>query len=106
MIHCTGHRSDPQHEVGINGSDGLCPVPVCAIHHDRIGQGEPWLWVPWHRLKGASSDLSEGCILMGEELVGYGLVVDVRMRNSLVPALTSPTAGRRRRWPSMVGCSA
>jgi len=30
--------------------------------------------------------MSEGCILMGEELVGYGLVVDadVRMSTSLV----------------------
>lgn len=30
--------------------------------------------------------MSEGCILMGEELAGYGLVVDadVRMSNSLV----------------------
>ena len=37
-------------------------------------------------MKGASSDLSEGRILMGEELAGYGLVVDVdvRMSNSLV----------------------
>ncbi|MGA9312119.1 MAG: hypothetical protein WBV74_17385 [Pseudonocardiaceae bacterium] len=86
VIHCTGHRSDPQHEVGIKGSDGLCPVPVCVVHHDRIEQGEPWLWVPWQRLKGASSGLSEGCILMGEALAGYGLVVDVdvRMSNSLV----------------------
>ena len=68
------------------GGDGLSRVPVCDVHHGRIGQGEPWLWVPWQRLKGASSDLSEGCILMGEELAGYGLVVDVdvRMSNSLV----------------------
>ncbi|MGH3548859.1 MAG: hypothetical protein ACRDQU_12265 [Pseudonocardiaceae bacterium] len=86
VIHCTGYRSDPQHDVPINGSDGLCPVPVCAVHHSLIGQGEPWLWVPWQRLKGASSRLSEGCILMGEELAGYGLIVDVdiRMSNSLV----------------------
>jgi hypothetical protein len=72
--------------VGIEGSDGLCAVPVCIVHHDRIEQGEPWLWVPWQRLKGANSGLSGGCILMGEELVGYGLVVDVdvRMSNSLV----------------------
>jgi hypothetical protein len=86
VIHCTGYRSDPRHEVRIQGGDELSPVPVCVVHHDRIGQGEPWLWVPWQRLKGASSDLSEGCILMGEELAGYGLVVDVdvRMSNSLV----------------------
>jgi hypothetical protein len=86
VIHCTGYRSDPRHEVRIQGGDEVCPVPVCVAHHDRIGQGEPWLWVPWQRLKGASSDLSEGCILMGEELAAYGLVVDVdvRMSNSLV----------------------
>ncbi|MDQ2791356.1 MAG: hypothetical protein M3Y73_17225 [Actinomycetota bacterium] len=61
-------------------------MPVCAVHHGLIGQGEPWLWVPWQRLKGASSRLSEGCILMGEELAGYGLIVDVdlRMSNGLV----------------------
>jgi hypothetical protein len=72
--------------VCIKGSDGLCLVPVCVVHHGRIEQGEPWLWVPWQRLKGASSGLSEGCILMGEELAGYGLVVDVdvRMSNGLV----------------------
>jgi hypothetical protein len=86
VIHCTGCRTDPQHEVPIGGGDELSRVPVCDVHHGRIGQGEPWLWVPWQRLKGASSRLSEGCILMGEELAGYGLVVDVdvRMSNSLV----------------------
>ncbi|MGH3783737.1 MAG: hypothetical protein ACRDRO_24730 [Pseudonocardiaceae bacterium] len=86
VIHCTGYQSDPQHDVQVKGSDGLGPVPMCDVHHGRIGQGEPWLWVPWQRLKGASSRLSEGCILMGEELAGYGLVVDVdvRMTNSLV----------------------
>jgi hypothetical protein len=66
----------------IKGGEGLCPVPVCATHHRRIEQGEPWLWVPWQRLKGVSSDMSEGCILMGEELAGYGLVVDVDVRVS------------------------
>jgi hypothetical protein len=88
VIHCTGYQSDPQHEVRIKNGDGLCPAPVCATHHRRIEQGEPWLWVPWQRLKGVGSDRSEsaGCILMGEELAGYGLVVDadVRMNNSLV----------------------
>lgn len=86
VIHCTGYRSDLQHEVSIDGDDGVCVAPVCVIHHQRIEQGEPWLWVPWQRLKGAGSDLSEGCILMGEELAAYGLVVDVdvRMSNSLV----------------------
>ncbi len=86
VIHCTGYRSDPQHEVRIQSSDGLCPAPVCATHKGQIDQGEPWLWVPWQRLKAVGSDLSEGCIVMGEELAGYGLVVDVdlRMSNSLV----------------------
>lgn len=86
VIHCTGHRSDLQHEVHVKGCDGLGPAPVCAIHHRRIEEGEPWLWVPWHRLKGVGSDMSEGCILMGEELAAYGLVVDVdvRVSNSLV----------------------
>lgn len=86
VIHCTGYRSDLRHEVRIKVGDGLYPAPVCATHHRRIELGEPWLWVPWQRLKGVGSDMSEGCILMGEELAGYGLVVDadVRMSNSLV----------------------
>ncbi len=86
VIHCTGYRSDPLDEVRIETGDGLCLAPVCPIHKRRIDQGEPWLWVPWHRLKGAGLDMSEGCILMGDELAGYGLVVDVdvRMSNSLV----------------------
>jgi hypothetical protein len=83
VIHCVDHQRDPQHQVRI---DGAGCVPVCATHKDRIAQGEPWLWVPWQRLKAASSDLAEGCILMGEELAGYGLVVDadVRMSTGLV----------------------
>jgi hypothetical protein len=86
VIHCAGYRSELHHEVPLKGGDRPGPVPVCAIHHRRINEGEPWLWVPWHRLKGVGSDMSEGCILMGEELAGYGLVVDadVRMNNSLV----------------------
>lgn len=86
VIHCSGHRSDSRHEVRVKVGDGFCPAPVCATHHRRVEQGEPWLWVPWQRLKGVGSDMSEGCILMGEELVGYGLVVDadVRMSTSLV----------------------
>ena len=86
VVHCTGYRSDPQDEVRINGGDDLCSAPVCASHKQRIDQGEPWLWVPWQRLKAVSSDLSQGCILMGEELAGFGLVVDVdiRMSNGLV----------------------
>jgi len=86
VIHCVGHQSDPQHELRIKGDDGLCPAPVCATHQRRIDQGEPWLWVPWHRLKGVGSEMSEGCILMGDELSCFGLVVDadVRLSNSLV----------------------
>jgi hypothetical protein len=86
VIHCTGYRSNAQHEVRINDGDGLCAAPVCATHHREIEQGEPWLWVPWHRLKGVGSDMSEGCILLGDELAGYGLVVDadVRVSNALV----------------------
>ena len=59
---------------------------MCVAHQRRIEQGEPWLWVPWQRLKAASSDLAEGCILMGQELVGYGLVVgaDIRVSTTLV----------------------
>lgn len=86
VIHCTDRSSDPAHAVDIEGADDVCPASVCATHKSRIDQGEPWLWVPWNRLKGVGSDMSEGCILMGEELVGYGLVVDadVRMSTNLV----------------------
>jgi hypothetical protein len=83
VIHCADHQRDPQHQVCI---DGAGCAPVCVTHHDRIDQGEPWLWVPWQRLKGAGSGMSEGCILMGEELAGFGLVVDadVQMSTALV----------------------
>lgn len=86
VIHCPEYRSDPLHTVRIEGNGGACPVPVCATHKRRIDQGEPWLWVPWNRLKGVGSDMSEGAILMGEELAGYGLVVDtdVQLSTSLV----------------------
>jgi hypothetical protein len=86
VIHCSESQSDPQHEVRIDGADGTCVVPVCATHQQRINQGESWLWVPWNRLKGVGSDMSEGCILMGEELAGYGLVVDadVQLSTTLV----------------------
>jgi hypothetical protein len=90
VIHCSGHRSDPNDEVSISSTtadgDEPLPAPVCAAHMQRIEQGEPWLWVPGRRLKGVGSDMSEGCILMGDELAGYGLVVDadVRMSNSQV----------------------
>lgn len=90
VIHCAGHRSDPNHDVSITSAatDGDEPLsaPVCSTHRQRIDQGAPWLWVPGRRLKGVGSNLSEGCILMGDELAGYGLVVDadVRMSNSHV----------------------
>ena len=90
VIHCAGHRSDPKDEVSIasisTDGDAPRPAPVCAAHMGLINQGEPWLWVPGRRLKGVGSDMSEGCILMGDELVGFGLVVDadVQMSNSQV----------------------
>ena len=89
VLHCADHSSDPRHELHIDGGDGASPASVCATHKSQIDQGEPWLWVPWNRLKGAGSDLSEGCILMGEELAGYGLVVDadIRLTTSLVFSL-------------------
>jgi hypothetical protein len=82
VLHCPDEQSDPADELRIEGSDGVCPVYVCATHKNRIDQGESWLWVPWNRLKGVGSDMSEGCILMGEELAGFGLVVDVDIRMS------------------------
>jgi hypothetical protein len=85
VIHCSGYQSDPRHDVRVCGEGG-CRAAVCAAHERRIEQGEAWLWVPWQRLKGASSQLPEGCLLMGEELAGYGLVIDadVRISSSLV----------------------
>ncbi len=86
VIRCPEYRSDPRHEVRIEGNGGIGPVPVCLSHKQRIDQGEPWLWVPWNRLKGVGSDMSVGCLLLGEELAGYGLVVDtdVALSTSLV----------------------
>jgi hypothetical protein len=86
VIHCTGQQSNPNDELRITSGDEPSLVPVCANHRRRIDQGEPWLWVPWRRLKGVGSDMSEGCLLMGDELANYGLVVDVdvRMSNSTV----------------------
>ncbi|HET9255297.1 MAG TPA: hypothetical protein VFO16_08865 [Pseudonocardiaceae bacterium] len=83
VLHCADFPSGPQPELTID-RDG--PGPVCATHKNRIDDGEPWLWVPWNRLKGVGSDMSEGCVLMGEELAGYGLVVDaeVHLSTSLV----------------------
>ncbi len=86
VLHCAHYRSDSQYELRIETENGYSPAPVCVTHKGLIDQGEPWLWVPWHRLKGAGSDLSEGCILMGEELAGYGLVLDadVQLSTSLI----------------------
>jgi hypothetical protein len=86
VLRCADHQRDPQHQVHIKASDGAFFAPVCQTHQGRIDQGEPWLWVPWQRLKGAGSDMAEGCLLMGEELAGYGLVVDadVRLSTALV----------------------
>jgi hypothetical protein len=86
VLHCPDDPNNPRHELRIEGSDGASSVSVCATHQSRIDHGESWLWVPWNRLKGVSSDMSEGCILMGEELAGFGLVVDadVRMSTNLV----------------------
>jgi hypothetical protein len=86
VIHCAENRSDPRHEVPIGADHEAHPAPLCAIHKRRIDEGEAWLWVPWQRLKGVGSDLAEGCILMGDDLAAFGLVVDadVRMSTSLV----------------------
>ncbi|HEV7827734.1 MAG TPA: hypothetical protein VGP04_02575 [Pseudonocardiaceae bacterium] len=86
VLHCPDEPSDLWDELHIEGSDGTCAMYLCANHKDRIDQGESWLWVPWNRLKGVGSDMSEGCILMGEKLAGFGLVVgaDVRISTSLI----------------------
>lgn len=86
VIHCGGHQSDLHDEVttGCITTDGdeSRPAPVCVDHMRRIHQGEPWLWVPGRRLKGVGSDMSQGCILMGDELAGYGLIVDTDVQLS------------------------
>ena len=85
VIHCGGHQSDPDDEVSISSiatNDELRPAPVCAQNMRLISQGERWLWVPGRRLKGVGSDMSEGRILMGDELAGYGLIVDADVRMS------------------------
>ena len=80
VLHCTGLRSNPDHELRVPEEGGWRQVPVCAEHWLRIDSGELWLWVPGGRLKGVGSDLAEGCVLMGEELAGYGLVIDADVR--------------------------
>lgn len=93
VLHCTDLRSDPEHEV-CTPEDGV--VAVCAEHWLRMDRGEPWLWVPGRRLKGVGSELAEGCFLMGDELAGYGLVVDadVRMNSSQVFSPDLPHSGQ------------
>lgn len=101
VLHCTDARSDPSHEVHTpEEGEGWYPRPVCAQHWVRIDGGEPWLWVPGRRLKGAGSTLSEGCILMGAELSGYGLIVDadVRMNGS---ELFSPDLADGQQTPTL-----
>lgn len=101
VLHCTDRRSNPDHEVNTpEEGAGWHPAPVCAEHWRRIDGGEPWLWVPGRRLKGVSSTLSEGCILLGDELAGYGLVVDadVRMNSS---GLFSPDLLDGRQTPTL-----
>lgn len=81
VLHCTDSRSEGSREVSIPEiGEGWHSRPVCVEHWERIDGGEPWLWVPGRRLKGVGSTLSEGCILMGAELSGYGLVVDADVR--------------------------
>lgn len=81
VLHCSEHRSNPEHQVDTpDEGAGWHAVPVCGEHWERIDAGEPWLWVPGRRLKGIGSTLAEGCILMGETLAGYGLVVDADIR--------------------------
>lgn len=90
VLHCTGTSSDPSHEVPVlEPGEGWHSRPVCAEHRERIEGGELWLWVPGRRLKGAGSTLSDGCILMGPELSGYGVVVDADVRMN-GPELFSP----------------
>ncbi|MGH3798435.1 MAG: hypothetical protein ACRDSP_26630 [Pseudonocardiaceae bacterium] len=101
VLHCTGHRNDPGHHVSTpEEGAGWSARPVCAEHWLRIDGGEPWLWVPGRRLKGVGSTLSEGCILMGDELAGYGLVVDadVRMNSG---ELFSPDLVEGRQTPTL-----
>lgn len=101
VLHCTDRRSDPNHEVSTPEDDaGWHPTPVCAEHWLRIDAGEPWLWVPGRRLKGIGSALSEGCILMGDELAGYGLVVDADVRMNGVH-LFSPSLVDGRQTPTL-----
>jgi hypothetical protein len=86
VLHCTDVSSESGHEVPIPGEDS---APVCAPHWLRIDGGEPWLWVPGRRLKGVGSSLAEGCLLMGAELAGYGLVVEADVRMNNVPVFST-----------------
>lgn len=83
VLHCSGQRSDPGHEVRTNADDDPPRVaPVCPEHWAKINGGEPWLWVPGHGLKGAGSTLGEGAILMDDDLASYALVVDADVQVS------------------------
>jgi hypothetical protein len=101
VLHCADRRSDPNHQVRTpEEGEGWHATPVCAQHWMRIEAGEPWLWVPGRRLKGVGSTLSEGCILMGDELAGYGLVVDADVRLNRVQ-LFSPGLLDGRQTPTL-----
>lgn len=101
VLHCTDRTSDPNHEVRTPEDDtGWRRTPVCAEHWLRIEAGEPWLWVPGGRLKGVGSTMAEGCILMGDELAGYGLVVDADVRMNSVQ-LFSPSLVDGGRTPTL-----
>lgn len=96
VLHCADRRSNLDHQVRTpEEGAGWQPRPVCAEHWSRIESGEPWLWVPGRRLKGVGSTLSEGCVLMGAELAGYGLVVDADVRPNSVPLFSPDLVGGR-----------
>lgn len=101
VLHCPERHSNPDHQVRTpEDGSGWQPRPVCTTHWSRIDAGEPWLWVPWQRLKGVGSTLSEGCVLMGAELSGYGLIIDadVQVNNDQV---FSPALGENGQTPTL-----
>ena len=97
VLHCPDRHSDPDHQVRTpEEGEGWQLRPICTTHWLRIDAGEPWLWVPWQRLKAVGSVLAEGCILMGEELSNYGLIVDadVRVNSALLFSTTLGDGGQ------------